>query len=193
MNACNQHGGAQAGLGDLVAVGVRHPRDELVHSEPAEIVGDLASGNSVGVHAAELGGEDAQLLVGEPVSVEPEGQQGGKQGVAAWLTEPKSGNASAVWCGDGVGEDGEGGGTGDRVVVESLDAEEAPVGGEADLAECGQVGQPLPDLKIVAVVDGGFGAQRSSLFVILLDRRGFVVHVQAGYDTRGDHPSTEPS
>src|ERR687898_198818 len=113
-------------------------------------------------------------------------------GTNRWI-RAKSGNASAVWCGDGVGEDGEGGGTGDRVVVESLDAEEAPVGGEADLAECGQVGQPLPDLKIVAVVDGGFGAQRSSLFVILLDRRGFVVHVQAGYDTRGDHPSTEPS
>jgi hypothetical protein len=44
-----------------------------------------------------------------------------------------------------------------RVVAESLDAEQAPVGGEADLAERGQVGQPFPDPEVTGVVDGGLG------------------------------------
>jgi len=45
-----------------------------------------------------------------------------------------------------------------RVVTESLDVEQTPVGGEADLAERGQIGQSLPDVEVVGVVDGGLGA-----------------------------------
>ena len=36
----------------------------------------------------------------------------------------------------------------DRVVAELLDAQQAPVGGEADLPQCGQGGQPFPILKL---------------------------------------------
>jgi hypothetical protein len=38
---------------------------------------------------------------------------------------------------------GEGFGSADRVVAESLDAQQAPVGGEADLPQRGQMGQLL--------------------------------------------------
>jgi hypothetical protein len=66
-----------------------------------------------------------------------------------------------------------------RIVAESLDAQEASVGGEADLPQGGQVGQPFPDPEVAGVVDRGLGAQRSSLFVVLLDRGVFVVDIQA--------------
>ena len=51
----------------------------------------------------------------------------------------------------------EGVGAGDRVVAESLDAQQAPVGGEADLPQGGQIGQPFADPEVGGVVDGGLG------------------------------------
>jgi hypothetical protein len=62
----------------------------------------------------------------------------------------------------GVGDDrlmhgGEGFRGADRVVAESLDAQQAPVGGEADLPQRGQIGQPFPDLEVAGVVDRGLG------------------------------------
>ncbi len=49
-------------------------------------------------------------------------------------------------------------GAGDRVVAELLDAQQASVGGVADLPQRGQIGQSFPDPEIAGVVDGGFGA-----------------------------------
>jgi hypothetical protein len=50
-----------------------------------------------------------------------------------------------------------------------LDAQQASVGGEADLPQGGQVGQSFPDFEVAGVVDGGLGVQRFSVFVVLLD------------------------
>ena len=57
----------------------------------------------------------------------------------------------------GAGDRGQGVGAGDRVVTELLDAQQAPVGGEADLPQCGQICQSFPDPEIAGVVDGGLG------------------------------------
>jgi len=38
-----------------------------------------------------------------------------------------------------------------------LDVEQTSVGGEADLPQRGQVGQPSADGEVVGVVDGGLG------------------------------------
>ena len=46
-------------------------------------------------------------------------------------------------------------GPGDRVVADSLDADEAPVGGVADLPQRGQIRRSFPDPEIVSVGDGG--------------------------------------
>ena len=67
-------------------------------------------------------------------------------------------------------------GPGDRDVADSLDAEQAPVGGVADLPQRGQIRRSFPDPEIVGVGDGGLGARG---LPVLLDRGVFVVHVQA--------------
>ena len=78
--------------------------------------------------------------------------------MAALLGEPQPGDAGAGGGGERRGDGGEGVGAGDRVVAESLDAQQASVGGVADLPQCGQIGQPFPDPEIAGVVDGGLGA-----------------------------------
>ena len=60
-------------------------------------------------------------------------------------------------------------GRGDQVVADSLDAEQAPVGGVADLLQRGQIRGSFPIPKIVGVGDGGLGARGLPL---LLDRCG---------------------
>ena len=78
---------------------------------------------------------------------------------SAWArASAKRSPATRTPLGDhGVVDGGEGFVASGRVVAESLDVEQAPVGGEADLAECGQVGQSFPDVEVVGVVDGGLG------------------------------------
>ena len=78
-------------------------------------------------------------------------------------------------------------------MAESLDAQQASVGREADLPQRGQVGQPFPDGEVVGVVDRGLSAQRPPVFVVLLDPAVLVVDVQARDDGVGDDPGAEPS
>ena len=113
--------------------------------------------------------------------------------MGALLGEPQPGDADAAGGGQGAGDRGQGVGSGDRVVAESLDAQQAPVGGVADLPQCGQIGQSFPDPEIAGVVDGGFGAQGFSFLVVLLDGGVLVVDVQARDDPGGDNPGPEPS
>src|SRR5260370_1237276 len=82
-------------------------------------------------------------------------------------------------------------GSEDRVVAESLGAQQAPVGGVADLPQGGQIGQPFAEVEVHGVVDGGLGAQGPSFLVVLLDLGVLVVDVQAGGDPVGDHAGGE--
>ena len=83
--------------GDLVAVGVRDALDEAVHAQPPQVVAHLPAGDGLGRLAEELRDEGAQVAVGETVGQEPEGAQGGEQGVRARVAEPQPGNAGAGW------------------------------------------------------------------------------------------------
>ena len=76
---------------------------------------------------------------------------------------------------------------------QTLDVEQTSVGGEADLPQRGQVAQSTADAEVAAVIDGRLGTEGLTLFVVLLDLRVLVVHVQARGDPFGEHPGAEPS
>ena len=99
-----------------------------------------------------------QVGVAESVREQPEDQQGLEQGVRPVIPEAEPGDAVPGGGDDGVVHSGEGLFGADRVVAESLDAQEAPVGGEADLPQRGQVSQSFPDPEIRGVVHRRFGA-----------------------------------
>ena len=189
MQAGEEHGGVQACAGDAVAVGPGDAFDQVVAAEPAQVVSDLPGGD--GGQAAQFGGELAQVAVGEAAGQQPEDQQRGQEGVAAGLGQGQAGDTSSAAGDYGAGEGGDLVGSGDRVVAESFKAQQAPVGGEADLPQGGQVGQPFADPEVAGVVDGGLGPQRPSFLVVLLDRGVLVVHVQARGDAAGDYPGAE--
>ena len=72
------------------------------------------------------------------------------------------------------------------VMADSLDAQEASVGGEADLPQCRQVRQPFADVEVAGVVDDSFGAKRPPFLVILLDLGLLVLNAQGRGDVLGD-------
>ena len=76
-------------------------------------------------------------------------EQGLQEGVNAVVAEAKSGDACAFAGEDRGGEVGECLGAADRVVADGLDAEQAPVGGEAELPQVGQAGQPFGYAEVV--------------------------------------------
>ena len=112
----------QAGGGDLVAVGVRDALDEAVQTKPAQVVAGAPGGPGIGVGAEQPGEMGAQVTVGEPVRLQPEGEQRGEQGLGAWVTEAQRGGVLAVDV-DGVVDGAECVGSGDRVVADALDAQ----------------------------------------------------------------------
>src|SRR5512144_1802559 len=67
----------------------------------------------------------------------------------------------------------------------------ATVGGEADLPQRGQVGQPFRQSEVPGVVDRGLGPQRPPFLVVLLDLGVLVVDVQGGRHALGDDPGAE--
>ena len=56
--------------------------------------------------------------------------------MAALLTDPQPGDPGAGGGGDGGGDGMQGIDSDDGVVADGLDAQQAPVGGEADLVVC---------------------------------------------------------
>lgn len=75
----------------------------------------------------------AQVAVSETAGQQTEHAQRGEQRLDAWIGESQSGDALAGGGGDGFGDGGQGIGAVGGIVAESLDAQQASVGGEADL------------------------------------------------------------
>jgi len=146
VQAGQDHGDVQSGVGDLVAVGWGDLGDQLVAAQPPQVISGLPGGDSRDI--AQLRGELADVAAGEPGWVEPEDEQRGEQRVAAGGGDGQAGDAGPAAGGDGLGDGVEGGGAGDRVVAELLEAQQAPVGGEADLPQRGQVRQPFADPEV---------------------------------------------
>src|SRR6266576_2546935 len=66
----------------------------------------------------------------------------------------------------------------DAIMTDMLDIEQAAVGRKTDFAQLRQMTQTPADAEIVAVIDGGFGAQGAVFVVVLLDPGVFVKDVQ---------------
>ena len=180
-------------VGDAVAAAAGDAFDESVGAQAPQVVGHLAGGDVLGSFAEEGRGEGAQFTGGESVRQQPVDEQGPQQGVNPGVAEAQSGDAGALGGDERGGEIGKGLRAADRVVADGLDAEQAPVGGEAELPQVEQVGQPFGYAEVMWVVDGGLGAQRSPLLVVLLDLGVLVVDVQRRRDALGDHPGAEPA
>src|SRR4029453_7691523 len=52
------------------------------------------------------------------------------------------------------------------VVAQRFDAQEASVGGKADLPQGGQIAERTTNGEVVGIVDGGFGAKGLTFFVV---------------------------
>ena len=65
--------------------------------------------------------------------------QSAEQGLDAFVGESQAGDAGSGRGDHRAGDGGDRGGAGSGVVADFLGAQQAPVGGEADLPQCGQV------------------------------------------------------
>src|SRR6266540_364460 len=79
----------------------------------------------------------------------------------------------------------------EAVVAQIFDAQQASVGGKADLPQRGQIAKSPTDLEVIGIVDGGFRPERLAFFVVLLDARFLVVDVERGDHTVGEDPGAE--
>jgi len=73
------------------------------------------------------------------------------------------------------------------VVRHLLDLQHPAVGGKANLAQGGQVFEEAAHPEVIGVVDRGFGSQRPTFFMVLLEVGVFVIDVQGGHDARGNN------
>ena len=93
----------------------------------------MPAGDVLGGCAEEGRDQGAQLAVGETAGQQPVDEQGLQECVHTGVAEAQSGDAGSVVVDDGRGQAGECLRAADGVMADALDAEEAPVGGEADL------------------------------------------------------------
>jgi hypothetical protein len=154
VQAGEEQGVREPGVGDLVAEGARDAFDEPVLAKAAQVVGHLPRGDGLGGHAEELRHDGAQVAVGEAAGKKPEDAQGCEQGVDAGITEAHARDAGAGFGGEGAGDLADGGLAVGGIVAEFLDGEQSPGGLEAGGPQGGQVGQPFADAEVAGVVDG---------------------------------------
>jgi len=73
-----------------------------------------------------------------------------------------------------------------------LGRQQATVGQEADLPECGKVVEAFADPEVARVVDRGLGPKGAVELVVLLDLGVLVVDVQRRLHAVVDHPGPKP-
>ena len=83
------------------------------------------------------------------------------------IGEAEAGGVLAAMA-DGAIDGLEGGFGEHAVVAETLDVEQAAIGGKADLAQSGQVDQAPADGEVAGVIDRGLGPQRAAFLMVLL-------------------------
>ena len=175
--------------GNAIAVAARNALDESVEAQTPQVIGGLA-GSVVAVVAQQLCDAVAHVAMAKSGRVESEQTQRLHQGQNPAVAEAEAGGALAVDAdrlADGINvalAD-------ETVVAQVFDAQQAPVGGEADLPQCGQIDESPADGEVVGIVDGGFGPQGLTFFVVLLDLGFLVLDMERGDHALGEDPGAK--
>ena len=122
----------------------------------------------------------------EPAGVKREETERLHEGEDTAIAEAERGGALGV-DDDGLGQGIEVIVTDQAIVAQIFDAQEASVGGKADLPQGGEIAKSTTDLEVVGVVDGRFGAKGLTFFVVLLDTGFLVIDVERGDDAFGQN------
>ena len=118
MNGGQEHRGVQPVVGNRVSVGVRYAGDEAAGAQSSQVIGHLPGGELVGRDGQQVGDDGAQIVVGEPVGLQPKQRQGREQGVAALFTQAQARDAGPGGGGDRCRDGVQGVGAGDGVVAD---------------------------------------------------------------------------
>jgi hypothetical protein len=186
VRAREEHGNPETERGQLIAVGLGYPFDETVKTKAPEIVCHPALGDLAGVDAKHLSQGFAEILVGETVDLEGKHDKNAEQRLDTWVIEAERRDPLLIHL-EGLNDLIERTLADCTVVADSLDVEQTSVGLEANLPQCGQVGQSLADLEIASVVDGRLSPQGAAFLIVLLDPSVFIVDMQRWDDSLSDH------
>ena len=130
--ASEEERGSEAELRDLIAVGVGDAFDQTVEPEATQVVAHLALAELLGFDGQERGEVLAQGSVGEASGEQAEEHEGREECEDSRVAEAKPGRALPLDEG-GFLDAGEGVFSEAGIVADSLDAQEASIGLEADL------------------------------------------------------------
>ena len=109
-----------------------------------------------------------QFVIGETLRQKPKSDERTEQGLDTRISETQSGDPLVshplrlVDLLKGIFSQ-------EAIVADLLDVQKTSVGLKADLPQSGQVFQPFANVEVTGIVDGGFGAQSTTFFMILLD------------------------
>lgn len=168
VDAGVEHRDVGAGRRDAIPMCARYAFDEAMQPEPAEVVGHRARRIGVGIPSAEVRDVIAQLPMAEAGGREGEETEGVHERVDAAVAEAEA-RGSLLVDDDGRRHGVQAVFPDQAVVAQRFDAQEAPVGGKADLPQGGQIAERTTNGKVVSIVDGGFGAKGLAFCVVLLD------------------------
>ena len=145
----------------------RHAFDQPVETQTTEMVRHVASAIVVERATEELRDRRPDIAMPKPARVKGEETQRLHEGEDSAVAEAQRGGALGV-DDDRVGQAVQVIVTNQTVVAEIFDAQEASVGGKANLPQGGQIAERTTGLEVIGIVDGRFGAKGLAFFVVCL-------------------------
>ena len=138
--------------------------DQAVQPEPSQVVGHLATRVLIGWAPEQLRDRGADVAMAEAGGAEGKQTQGLHESEHTAIAEAE-GRGPLRGDDDGLGQGVEVVVADQAVVAQIFDAQQASVGGKADLLQGREIAKSPTDFEVVGVVDRGFGAKSLILFV----------------------------
>jgi hypothetical protein len=189
VSAAVEQAGLEAEGREVVALSLGEALDESVQAQAAQIIAHASGANLRLGDSEQLRKQWPQSTIAKALGLEAEQDQHRQQSLHPLLPEGQSGHMLAVDLGrfleliKRLGPDV-------AVVGQLFDLQDASVGGEANLAQAGQILEASAHPEVVGVVDRGFGPQPCALrlaFMVLFEVGVLIVDVQGGHNALGDN------